>query len=218
MTIKAIIFDFDGIITDTEPIHFDAWLAVLEPMGITFDDDIYHREYIGLTDNDFLNAVAKNSKIYWDANQKKQLIDDKTQYCLSSLSQKVPLLPGVEEFVKHVNQHYPLAICSGANRSEIEFILHQLKWPSIFNPIIASDSVGKGKPDPEGYIRAFENISQRIEENILPGQVMAIEDSPKGIAAAKAAGLFCVGVSNSYDALYLKQADIVVDTILNIDT
>ena len=217
MPIKAIIFDFDGVITDTEPIHMDAWLEVLEPLGVSFGEEEYRAHYLGLNDRDFLDAVARIHRHHIDAAEKADLIERKSEQALRMLEHSIPLLPGVREFVEAAAKDRMLAICSGANRGEIEFILRQLKWRSHFNPIIASDSVTRGKPDPEGYIRALEGLQQRATELLLPEHVLAIEDSPKGIAAAKAAGMRCLAVGENYTRAELAAADRVISTLAEAD-
>ncbi len=213
MPFKALVFDFDGIITDTEPVHMEAWQDVLEPLGVFVEDDEFHKDYIGLNDRDFLEAVSHAHKHYFSDIEKADLIERKAAATVSMLEKEIPLLPGVADFIGQVRSKYPLAICSGANRGEIEFILKHLKWHGYFDPIIASDSVKKGKPDPEGYIRAYEAIVEKSGAPILAHEVIAIEDSPRGIAAAKAAGLRCLAVSNSFDRKILKDADWIVDSL-----
>lgn len=217
MSFKALVFDFDGIITDTEPVHMEAWQGVLEPLGVFIEEDEFRSEYVGFNDRDFLDAVSKNHKHHFADTEKPKLIEQKTIASISLLEKEIPLLPGVEGFIDSVKDRCLLAICSGANRAEIEFILRHLKWTDMFKPIVASDSVSKGKPDPEGYIRALEGLEDRASDVVLAENVIAIEDSPKGIAAAKTAGLKCLAVSNSFNAGSLTQADWVVDSLGGVD-
>ncbi|MBN1282580.1 MAG: HAD family phosphatase [Proteobacteria bacterium] len=217
MPFKALVFDFDGIITDTEPVHMEAWQGVLEPLGVFIEEDEFHRYYVGLNDRDFLDAVAKAHRHHFEEIEKADLIESKSAATISMLMKEIPLLPGVGKFIDSVRDKCPLAICSGANRGEIEYILKHLKWHGYFDPIIASDSVKKGKPDPEGYIRAYEGLVEKIDAPVMAGEVIAIEDSPRGIAAAKAAGLRCIAVSNSYERDLLKSADWIVDSLGEVD-
>lgn len=217
MNIKAIIFDLDGIITDTEPVHMDAWLGVLESLGIAFDEEEYKRNYVGLNDRDFLNEVGRIHKHHFSDADKANLIEDKIAACVRMLEYDIPLLPGIAEFIRKESEGRLLAICSGANRGEIEFILRKLRWENLFNPVIASDSVGKGKPDPEGYIRAMEGLIDRATDIILPENFLAVEDSPKGIEAAKAAGIKCLAVTNSYPEKELSKADHIVKSLADLD-
>lgn len=210
---KALIFDFDGVITDTEPLHMEAWQDVLDPLGISFDEEEYHKEYMGLNDRDFLDAVGRIHGHYFDDQNKANLIETKLVSTLNLLEHNIPLLPGVADFIENSRNNYMLSICSGATRAEIEYILKKLKWLRYFEPIITSDSVKKGKPDPEGYIRAFEGLADLTSAELTTDEAIAIEDSPRGIVAAKKAGLKCLALSNSYPGEELKKADWIFDSL-----
>lgn len=217
MAFKALVFDFDGIITDTEPVHMEAWQSVLDPLGVVIEEEEFRTQYVGFNDRDFLDAVSKNHAHHFEDAEKANLIDQKSVATIGLLEQDIPVLPGVQEFIDAVKDTLLLSICSGANRSEIEFILRHLKWTHLFNPVIASDSVTKGKPDPEGYIRAYEGLVERIDGVLLSEEVIAIEDSPRGIVAAKEAGLRCLAVKNSFTSGELGHADWVVDSLADVD-
>jgi len=217
MTIKALIFDFDGVLTDTEPIHMNAWLSALESLGISFTEEDYKNFYIGLNDRDFLDEVGRRNSIHFDDAQKTDLIEIKAATCMESLKLEIPLIPGVKEFIEKSSKKYMLAICSGALRSEIEFILKKSGLFNYFSVVISSESVKKGKPDPEGYIRALEEVQKISPSVILADEVAAIEDSPKGIEAARKAGLKCIGVTNSYPRAELNSANLVVDSLAELD-
>jgi HAD superfamily hydrolase (TIGR01509 family) len=210
MTKKALIFDFDGIITDTEPIHMEAWLAVLEPYGVVFNEDEAKANYVGLNDRDFLTAISRIHGVHFNENERNDLIQDKGVATLNLLEHDIPLISGVDDFIDKVSERYLLAICSGAQRGEIDFILKHLKWSGRFAPIVSSENVSKGKPDPEGYIRALEGLQARTDENLVAADVVAIEDSPKGIEAARLAGLKCIAVTNSFPVSELGNANIIV--------
>lgn len=213
MILKAIIFDFDGVIADTEPVHMEAWLSVLEPLGISFDDEEYRENYLGRSDYEFLETLGHIHRHHFSTGDKSRFLSEKLSVSLNLLEGGIPLLPGVNEFVEDASKKYLLAICSGAQRGEIEFILKKLKWLHMFNPIIAADSVKRGKPDPEGYIRALEGLIERSDDVILPENVLAIEDSPKGIAAAHAAGLKCLAIADALSKEELSEADWCVGNI-----
>lgn len=218
MDIKALVFDFDGVITDTEPVHMEAWLSVLENLGISFDEEEYRLNYLGLNDRDFLDAVGRIHGRHFDDAEKADLIGQKSEGALRMLEHDIPLLPGVREFVEEeASRGRLLAICSGANRGEIEYILRRLKWRDLFDPIIASDSVVRGKPDPEGYIRALEGLQKKAKDLLLPENIVAIEDSPKGVAAAKAAGMRCVAVGLGFAPEELAQADGIFPSLAEVD-
>lgn len=215
--IRALIFDLDGVITDTEPVHMEAWLDVLEPLGLSFGEEEYRAHYLGLNDRDFLGALGRIHGHHFSETDKANFTEQKSLATLESLGREIPLLPGVQGFVEDAAKHHLLAICSGATRGEIEFILRRLRWDSWFSPVIASDSVRRGKPDPEGYIRAFEGLAERSSHPLFPGEVIAIEDSPKGIQAAKAAGLCCLAVGSGYSPEELAKADWIAASLAEVD-
>lgn len=211
---KALIFDFDGVITDTEPVHMKAWLEVLRPMKIKFDKEEYEHFYIGLNDRDFLDAVGKNHSHIFPNDEKKTLIEKKLARTLYLLERNIPLIPGVKEFIEYSRTNRLLAICSGASRKEILFALEKLNWLELFDPIITQEDVTNGKPNPEGYNLACEKLRERLNlKEIKSEEFLAIEDSPKGIAAAHAAGLKCLAISNSFPASTLKEAEWVVSSL-----
>lgn len=214
--LKALIFDLDGVITDTEPIHMEAWLSVLEPIGISFDEDEYRTHYIGLNDRDFLGALSHIHGHHFDDGEKSRLTEEKMAANLRLLERGIPLLPGVEGFVTSNAKRYMLSICSGAMHREIEFILRRLKWTGLFDPVIPADLVKKGKPDPEGYIRALEGLSKRAKD-FLPEEAIAIEDSPKGIMAAHRAGIRSIAVTNTFSPEELNAADRIVSNLTDLD-
>ncbi len=214
---KAIIFDFDGVITDTEPVHMDAWLDTLETAGVSFGEDEYQTHYLGLSDRDFLDAAGKRHGVFFEDAKKRDLIDEKTQKTFRLIEHGIPLMPGIKEFVENASKDKLLAICSGAVRGEIEFVLKKLNWVKLFDPIIASDSVKRGKPDPEGYIRAYDALVARADFALLPEDVMVIEDSPKGIAAAKSAGFYCVAVGTTFSKTDTAAADLRIKTIEELE-
>ena len=117
MSFKALVFDFDGIITDTEPVHMEAWQGVLEPLGVFIEEDEFRSEYVGFNDRDFLDAVSKKHKHHFTDTEKPKLIEQKTIASISLLEKEIPVLPGVEGFIDSVKDRYLLAICSGANRA-----------------------------------------------------------------------------------------------------
>ncbi len=214
MPFKAIIFDFDGIITDTEPVHMQAWLEVFRPMGISFGKEEYDTHYLGLNDRDFLDAVGRIHNRPFPAEEKNILIGKKLEKSLALLSKRIPLLDGVEDFIELLQKKCFFAICSGANKSEVNFVLKKLEWAELFDPIVTQEDVSKGKPDPEGYSLVLKRLQERApSHNLTVDDCLAIEDSPKGISAAHAAGIKCLAISNSYPPDALNEAEWVLESL-----
>lgn len=214
--IRAIILDLDGLVVDTEPIHRDCFRKVLkEQFGIDYTDEKYRVEYLGLSDREFLDKVLSEYNIKLERRQKNKLIEMKEESSLEVLKRNIPLIKGVKSFVEKMVSKYPLAICTGGLKKEVMFILDQLGWNELFNPIITSADVRWGKPHPQGYVLAYEGLCERKRWTpiLQPRQCLALEDSPKGVQSAKGAGITCVAVTNSYTAGELGGADKVVDSL-----
>lgn len=218
MTFKAIIFDFDGVITDTEPVHMMAWLLVFRPLNISFGKEEYETHYVGLNDHDFLDAVSRIHKHTFSSEDKIKLINEKLKHTLNSLQKSIPLIPGVEDFVKRASKNHLFAICSGASIKEIKFVLNKLGWLEIFDPVVTQEDIKRGKPYPDGYNFTLKKLNERNPtDKITSVECLVIEDSPKGIAAAHAAGMKCLAISNSFSKEKLNDADWIVDSLAEID-
>lgn len=216
MEAKAVIFDFDGVIVDTEPLHYKAFQQILNPIGISFTWNEYVAGYMGFDDRDaFREAFKSYSKPLTDS-ELYALIDKKAQAFIRIIEKGISPYHGVIELIKLIkSRKIPLAISSGALKSDIEPILISLGIYDFFDAIVTADDVKTSKPDPECYILAYNKLLSlgNNSEKIAPSSVVAIEDTPQGIRAAKLAGLRVVAVTNSYTADYLYQADQVLSSL-----
>lgn len=211
---EAVIFDFDGVIVDTEPLHYEAFQRLLEPLGLGFPWELYVKTYMGFDDRDaFTESFKAKGATLSDATL-QVLINRKAEIFLEIIRDGINSYPGVIDLIKHIQaSSIPLAISSGALRSDILPILEMLGIADCFDVIVTAEDVAKSKPDPECYRLAHARLNEFRLLNLLPGQVLAIEDTPAGIAAAKGAGLRVVAVTNSYPATHLSQADQIVNTL-----
>lgn len=198
----------------------DAWLEVLGKIDIAFGNDEYRRCYIGLNDRDFLDAVGDNHHHEFTDREKGILIERKALASHKRLEAKIPLIEGVSEIIPRLAKNCPLAICSGAMKNEIKFILEKLGWLDIFRPIVTQEDVQKGKPNPEGYLFALHHLQQHYswQPQLQASECLAVEDSPHGIEAAKAAGMKCIAITNSFTKEDLHNADKVVDSMRDLET
>lgn len=208
----AVIFDFDGIIVDTEPLHLVAFRAVLEPRGIPLSDAEYWERYLGFDDRDAITTALTSAGREPAPACVATLMAEKAERFLHSVRAGVPLFPGVEAFVRAAARHGPLAIGSGALRAEIELILETVGLREAFAVIVSAEDVTHGKPDPETYLRALAALRSR-QPALAPEACLVVEDSAAGVAAAKAAGMRCVAVTNSSPAAALADADLVVESL-----
>lgn len=199
--LAGIIFDFDGVIVDTEPLHYQAFQKILEPLGLGYGWDIYVADFLGFDDRDaFREAFRSRGRPLADA-ELEPLIDRKAQAFMEIIAAGVRPYPGAVELIGGISGRLPLAICSGALRSDILPVLEQFGLSGAFDVIVTADDVSASKPDPACYRLTVERLAAACPgKGIAPENCIVIEDTPGGIAAARGAGLTVVGVTNSYPA------------------
>lgn len=204
---ESVIFDFDGVIVDTEPLHYRAFQLVLEPLGLGFSWESYIETYMGFDDRDaFIEAYAVHGRKV-DHDRLMQLIDSKAQLFQQVIQGRVEAYPGVVELIRGLkSEGIPLAISSGALRSDIAPILAALGLADCFDVIVTAEDVARSKPDPESYCLAFARLNAVHGNRLVIQHAVVIEDTPAGIAAARAAGLRVIAVTNSYPQEKLEAA------------
>ena len=210
----AVIFDFDGVIVDTEPLHYQAFQRLLEPAGLGFTWDQYVETYMGFDDRDAFLEAFKGTARGLSSSELAELIDRKALLFQEIIRGGIIAYPGVVKLIRDIHRSgLPLAISSGALRSDIDPILNTLGIEECFDIIVTADDVAKSKPDPECYRLALARLNQYHACSIPAHKVLAIEDTPAGIAAAKGAGLQVLAVTNSYPAEQLTCADLIMETL-----
>lgn len=216
--LQAIIFDFDGVIVDTERIHFQTLQRVLEEEQIPLSWEEYTQTYLAMDDrNCFRTALTEHGRLL-TSEKVKELIARKADYFFGAVPDTVTLFPGVKRFIRQGAETYPLAIASGALREEIELILGKVGLREFFSVVVAAEDVVKGKPDPESYITALARLNRsRPDRPVKPSECLVIEDSRHGVIAAVTAGMRCLAVTNSYPPEELTAAHRVVKSIEEID-
>ena len=213
----ALVFDFDGVVVDSEPIHLAAFSQVLRKIGIALTKAQYFGRYLGYDDHDCFLAVMKDNGRPCTEDQIAQMIAEKTAIVQKVLAESVGPLPGAVALISAAaDKEMPLAICSGALRAEIVLAAGQIGVLKHFAQIVSARDVAKGKPDPEGYLLALRGLSEATGRTLEPRRCFAIEDSPAGIASAKAAGMKVLAVTNSYPADELAQADHVATSLEDV--
>jgi len=219
--LKAIIFDFNGVIVDDEPLHLELFRKVMAEEGLTLTDEDYHEKYLGYDDRGCFTAALSDlgkPESSADAAYIDQLIARKADYYHQTIEQRLLLFPGVIELIRLVESRYPLAIASGALRSEIELVLARGGIGDAFGIIVAAEDVTVCKPDPEGYLKALDGLrSFNGMAGLQPADCLVIEDSIAGVEAARRAGMRCLAVTNSYRAEELGHADWIRDSLVGFD-
>lgn len=218
--LRAILFDFNGVLVDDEPIHLEMFQRVLADEGISLSlsNEEYYQRYLGLDDRSCFAAVLTETGGQPTVPRLMRLIARKAAYYQERIRERgYPLFPGAVELVREVAAAgRMLGIVSGALREEVEGALRQAGLHGLFKVVVTAEDVGDGKPDPEGYLRALEalnSVPPLPERLIHPHEVLAIEDSPAGLAAAAEVGLVTLGVAHTYPASRLREADAVADRL-----
>lgn len=219
MALRSIIFDCDGVLLDSEPLHFAALKKTLGTDGETLTEELYKERLLALDDKGSIQKFYQDRGRELTPEELSELAQKKTQI-FQELVQSEGLLPfpAVPELIMAMSQRYPLAIASGSRRHELETLLEAAGIRRYFEVIISTDDVEKGKPHPESYLKALEGLNTNGKRNspIKPEEVVVIEDSREGIASAHAAGMKCIAVSTSYPAFELSIADLVVPSMASL--
>lgn len=204
--LRAIIFDCDGVLADTEPLHYRAFQQILDGIVPVPSESDYFLKYVGLTDDAFVRALFAESGRTLDDARRRQIVRDKKQAYRQRIAGGLPLLPGVEEFIRRVAPRWPLAICSGAHRVEIEDLLRPRGLLPLFQFIVSAESVPSSKPAPDGYVLAWRKMSEKLQ-SLQPDECLAIEDAKHGVTAAKSAGMKVLAVGPNAQRWELSIAD-----------
>jgi len=212
--LRAVIFDFDGVITDSETLHFLALNKALAQFNAEITTEDYYKDYLGLNDLECFQLISERSRLKLDSEQIKILAKKKNQIFEKLAKTETKIISGVPEFLHTLRKNgTAMAICSGALLSEIKLILGYGGLQSFFEVIVSSDQVKKGKPHPEGLLLTLERLNKKEQQPISAGQCIVIEDSRWGLDAAKAAGMHTIAVTNSYTAEQLSMAEKIVTNL-----
>ena len=209
---RALIFDFDGVITDSEPLHLAAFQRALATDGIVLDRDTYYAHYLGFNDHDAVVHALESAGRAAPPDAVRALMQQKAKHFLALVGAGAPLFPGVDALVRTAAAHVPLAIASGALRHEIELVLGHAGLSRAFVAIVSAEDVREGKPSPEGFLLALERLRVHAED-LAAADCLVVEDSAPGVAAARAAGMRCLAVTNSAGREALGAADLVVTSL-----
>lgn len=205
--LKAIVFDFDGVIVDSEPAHFRAFAEAAKSIHYEFDYQHYLGAFVGFDDRDAFRAMLRDRGHPPDERQIAQLCRLKHAAFERLVGKAVSAIPGAVPLIQESHGQLPLAIASGATMLDIELILGGLNLRDRFQIIVSADHVGRSKPDPQTYVRAVEQLAARHGELALsPCDCLAIEDTSIGIDSARAAGLLTLAVATTAPAARLRTA------------
>jgi beta-phosphoglucomutase len=215
--LDAFITDFDGVMVDSEPLHFRGFAEILAAENIKLTWEAYSSTYLSLDDHDCLQAVAADQGRDLTEEQIESMTEAKSRLMLELMAEDIRAFPGVEALLAAMTgADVPMAICSGCLRAEVELCSRTLGIWDVFQTAVTARDVTHGKPHPEGYTKALTQLREITGRDIQADRCVVAEDSPGGVASAKDAGMKVVGVTNSYPADALTQADRIVDSLEGI--
>lgn len=213
--LRAILFDFDGVIADSEPAHLRAFQAVMAEEGVTIAEEDYYNRYLGLDDRACLRAVLRDAGRTPSDETIEAIFLRKAGQYLRGLRENAVLRPGAADFIRRVSSRCPLMVASGALRDEIELVLEGADLRACFVDIVSAEDVRRCKPHPEPFLTALDRLNDRLAPTppVRPVECLVIEDALHGIAAAREAGMKCLAVAGSCPTYSLGAADAVVQTL-----
>jgi HAD superfamily hydrolase (TIGR01509 family) len=213
MSLRAIIFDFNGVIADDETPHFLMFQRALREEGLTLTREDYYETYLGMDERNCLSALIGKTRGRRDPACEQRVHDRKVALFRDYTATHRPeLFPGVVDFVLRAKDRYRLAVASGGTREQIAYALKGTPIERAFPLIVAAEDTTVGKPDPEVYrltLNRLNGTAPRPEPALEASECLVIEDSVAGIQSAKAAGMKVIAVATTYPADKLKEADAV---------
>ena len=209
--LQAIVFDFDGVIANSEPLHLLAFQQALAEDGVELSATDYYSRYLGYDDVGMFEALGRDRGMSMQSARVAELVARKGDRMQDLMRSGSVLFPGALEFIREAAAAVPIAIASGALRHEIDEIIDAAGVTDLFATIVAAGDTPESKPSPAPYRLAFEQLRERTGHALDPRRSVAIEDSRWGLESARGAGLRLVGVTNSYSAGELSSAELVVN-------
>ena len=222
---KAIIFDFDGVIVDSEPLHYQAFVLVGKSLNFEFTWEQYLNQYIGFDDRDAFRYMLHqaieggHTPDVEDVHKTMEQLLAKKQLAFEALAETgTHAIRGTIELIEEAHAAgLPIAISSGATRADIEQMLRLLRIRDKFEIIVAADDVQHSKPDPTTYAKAFEQLAAaNPDAGLTPDTTLAIEDTRAGLKSASGAGLQTLALKTTSPDDCLVSAGRVVEDLSGV--
>lgn len=205
---KAVIWDMDGVMVDTAPYHLVAWQEVFRKKNIDFTEEDF-RHTFGQRNDAIITSVL-GAEVAW--SELEAISCEKEIGFRRRIKHKVEPLPGVMELVASLREHgFRMALASSAPVANIRLIIQGLNLDDYFQAVISGEDVTEGKPSPQVFLLAASRLG------VEPGHCVVIEDAVAGVSAARRAGMRCLAVTNTHPRASLKEADLVVDSLIAVD-
>ena len=206
--IQAVIFDFNGVLVDDESVHFALFQEVLAAEGVSIGERDYHDRYLGFDDRECLETAMADAGKHASSDKIDAMIARKAVRYFEVAEQGLRFFPQAAQTIAAMADRWPVAINSGALRPEIEYSLGKMGVRDRVLAIVSAEDTLKGKPDPEGYVRALDTLRREPGLADLPAHAcLVIEDSLAGIISARGAGMRTVGIAQTYSETELLGAN-----------
>jgi beta-phosphoglucomutase len=218
--LRAVIFDFDGVIVDTEHLHLECFNKILTAYGVNVSEESYYDEYVIYNDVDFFNTISERFDLSLSKGDIERLVEEKFDIFEMLVKESPEFIDGAEEFINMLKKNdLTLAICSGSLLEDIDLILEGHDLLNAFEVIVGANTPGvtKGKPDPVGYHVTLARLNKKLTKAILPEECVVIEDSYGGLVAAEQAGMHRLAVTNTFSKERLTEyAEMVVGNLRKV--
>lgn len=217
--IRAVIFDFNGVLVDDESVHCDLFREVLADEGVVMDEQLYHEKYLGFDDRECFETALLDAGRTVDKARVDAMIARKAVRYFEVAEGGLQFFPRAAEAVSLIADRWPVAINSGALRPEIEFSLNKMGVRDRVAAIISAEDVIRGKPDPLGYLLALAALRKETGlANLKSETCLVFEDSLAGVISAKQAGMKAVGIAQTYTETELVEAgaDAILGDLLHL--
>jgi len=225
--LRVIIFDFDGVIVESEPLIFRLTQQMAAQEGWSISEEEYYRDYLALDDRGIVEHLYRTHGRPVDITRRDELVEWKKRAYMELVRDGLPPVPGAVDLVRKLSTRFPLAIASGSFRSEIEHLLGKLGLREAFQVLVTADDVQRSKPEPEVFLKALEALRRLPRfrgdgsgggaSTLLAGECLVIEDAPNGVRAAHAAGMKCLALAHSRPPGELEHADWVYRDFAEVD-
>ena len=204
--LQAVIFDFDGVIADSDALHYESLNVVFNRHGTDVSKNVHWEKYLGYSARENIEAVGADYGMEWDSAMVQRLLEEKKVVFKDLVVSGANIINGVATFIQRLTDAgIRLAICSGALRCDIDLMLAETDFRDAFEVIVTADDVVHSKPDPEGFLMALDKLNQTGDDSIKAKQCVVIEDSSWGLDAATAARMRSIAVTNTYSRSQLAQ-------------
>ena len=213
--IKAIFFDFNGVIIDDETIQMKAYQEVLRGHGIDLTEEWYFSA-LGMNDRTFVQAMFERAKKPLSNPVLETVLGAKIDLHRQMIEDELPLFPGVLTFLKAASREFSIGLVSMANKAEVGYVFQRANLTPLFSIIVTAEDASVCKPAPDCYLAGLRKLNEKRQHErklpLLASECLSIEDSPPGIESARVAGMRTLGVTNTVSAEALRAAGAEVVT------